>query len=315
MSTIDELIAEHCPAGVPFKTLGEVGTFVRGNGLQKKDLIDDGVGAIHYGQVFTVYGTATTETKSFVDPAFATRLRKAKPGDLVIATTSENDVDVCKAVAWLGESDIAISGDAFVYQHSLDPLYVAYYFQTEAFQGQKRKFISGTKDAEKESINDDVVFEIELIKQVEVNVDHILTLVQAFRDSIGNSDREMDALMQIRRAVDSSPSLRNKSDLILQFVDSVSITGDTSEDWKIFVATKRDAELDSLIAEEALKADETKTFVANAFRDGSVPTAGTAITRILPPASRFSPGGDHGAKKQRVLDKLSEFFNRYFGLV
>ena len=145
MSSIDRLIAEHCPTGVPFKTLGEVGTFVRGNGLQKTDLLDDGVGAIHYGQVFTVYGTATKETKSFVDPAFAARLRKAKPGDLVIATTSENDADVCKAVAWLGESDIAISGDAFVYQHSLDPLYVAYYFQTEAFQGQKRRFISGTK--------------------------------------------------------------------------------------------------------------------------------------------------------------------------
>ena len=69
------------------------------------------------------------------------------------------------------------------------------------------------------------------------------------------------------------------------------------------------------IAEEALKVDETMTFVANAFRDGAVPTAGTAITRILPPSSRFSPGGDHGAKKQRVLDKLSDFFDRYFGLV
>ena len=143
----------------------------------------------------------------------------------------------------------------------------------------------------------------------------MLTLVQAFRDSIGNSDKEMDALMTIQRAVDSSPSLRNKKDLILQFVDSVSTAGDTIEDWKIFVAAKRDAELHALIVEEALKADETKTFVANAFRDGAVPTAGTAITRTLPPASRFAPGGDHGVKKQRVLDKLAEFFDRYFGLV
>ena len=172
----------------------------------------------------------------------------------------------------------------------------------------------GAKDAEKESINDDVVFEIELIKQVEVNVDYILTLVQAFRDSIGNADREMDALMTIQRAVDSGPSLRNKKELILQFVDSVSVTGDTGEDWKLFVAAKRDAELDALIADEALKADETKAFIANAFRDGAVPTAGTAITRILPPASRFAPGGNHGARKQRVLDKLAEFFDRYFGL-
>ncbi len=172
----------------------------------------------------------------------------------------------------------------------------------------------GAKGAEKELINDDVVFEIELIKQVEVNVDYILTLVQAFRDSIGNSDREMDTLTTIQRAIDSSPSLRNKKDLILQFVDSVSITGNTSEDWRIFVRAKRDAELEALVVEESLNAAETKTFVANAFRDGAVPTAGTAITRILPPGSRFSPGGEHGAKKQRVLDKLADFFDRYFGL-
>lgn len=145
MSRIDDLIAEHCPAGVPFKALGEVGTFVRGNGLQKKDLVQSGTGAIHYGQVFTTYGTATGETKSFVDPALAERLRKASPGDLVIATTSENDEDVCKAVAWLGSEQIAVSGDAFVYSHSLDPLYMAYFFQSETFQSHKRKFISGTK--------------------------------------------------------------------------------------------------------------------------------------------------------------------------
>lgn len=145
MSRIDNLIAEMCPDGVEFKTLGDVGTFVRGNGLQKKDLLTEGVGAIHYGQVFTTYGTSTYETKSFVSPNLAARLRRARPGDLVIATTSENDEDVCKAVAWLGEGEIAVSGDAFVYSHQLDPLYAAYFFQTEAFQAQKRRFISGTK--------------------------------------------------------------------------------------------------------------------------------------------------------------------------
>jgi type I restriction enzyme S subunit len=145
VSRIDELIAEHCPAGVPLRALGAVGTFVRGNGLQKKDLVDDGVGAIHYGQVFTTYGTSTRSTKSFVDPALASRLRRARPGDLVIATTSENDADVCKAVAWLGEDEIAISGDAYVFSHQLDPEYVAYFFQTDDFHTQKRRFISGTK--------------------------------------------------------------------------------------------------------------------------------------------------------------------------
>lgn len=145
MSRIDDLIAEHCPRGVEVKTLGEVGVFIRGNGLQKKDLVEDGIGAIHYGQVFTTYGTSTAVTKSFVAPTLAARLRRAKPGDLVIATTSENDEDVCKAVAWLGEDEIAVSGDAFIYSHTMDPLYVAHYFQTDAFQSQKRRFISGTK--------------------------------------------------------------------------------------------------------------------------------------------------------------------------
>jgi type I restriction enzyme, S subunit len=145
VSKIDDLIVELCPNGVGFKTLGEVGEFVRGSGLQKKHLTDQGVGAIHYGQVFTVYGTSANVTKSFVDPEFARRLRKASLGDLVLATTSENDEDVCKAVAWLGEDEIAISGDAYVYSHSLDPLYVAYFFQSDSFQSQKKKFITGTK--------------------------------------------------------------------------------------------------------------------------------------------------------------------------
>jgi len=145
MSRIDELIADHCPEGVAFKTLGDVGEFTRGNGLQKKDLTESGVGAIHYGQVYTHYGIWAAETKSCVSPELAKKLRKAKAGDLVIATTSENDEDVCKAVAWLGTDDIAVSGDAYIYHHSLEPKYVAYFFQSEQFQSQKIRHITGTK--------------------------------------------------------------------------------------------------------------------------------------------------------------------------
>lgn len=145
MSRIDELIAELCPEGVAHKTLGDVGKFIRGNGLQKKDLAGIGVGAIHYGQVYTHYGIWATETKSFVSPELAKRLRKAKCGDLVIATTSENDEDVCKAVAWLGKKDITISGDAYIYSHSLEPKYAAYFFHSEQFQSQKGRHITGTK--------------------------------------------------------------------------------------------------------------------------------------------------------------------------
>ena len=145
MSRIDTLIAEYCPHGVEYKPLGEVGEFIRGNGLQKKDLQSEGMGAIHYGQVFTTYGTTARDTVSFVDPALGARSRRARPGDLVIATTSENDEDVCKAVAWLGNREIAVSSDAFIYRHTLDPAYAAYFFQSQHFQSQKRPFVTGTK--------------------------------------------------------------------------------------------------------------------------------------------------------------------------
>ena len=173
----------------------------------------------------------------------------------------------------------------------------------------------GQNEAEKESINDDVVFEIELIKQVDVNVDYILLLVEQWRDARGNgSDVEVTALKNIQRAIDSSITLRNKRDLILAFVDSMTVTGDTGEDWRRFVEKRKAQELEELIESEGLKPDETRHFVANAFRDGAVPAAGTAVTKILPPVSRFSAGNNHSVKKQNVLDKLADFFDRYFGL-
>ncbi|MEZ5688445.1 MAG: type I restriction endonuclease subunit R [Caenibius sp.] len=168
-------------------------------------------------------------------------------------------------------------------------------------------------DAEKETINDDVVFEIELIKQVEINVDYILMLVERYIEAKGTGeDKEIRAT--IERAINSSPSLRNKKDLIEQFVDSVSATAKVDAQWQAFMAAKKVEELDRIITDENLNADETKAFVDNAFRDGSIPTTGTAITRILPPVSRFSKGNGHAAKKQTVLDKLAAFFERYFGL-
>ncbi len=113
--------------------------------MQKKDFTETGVGCIHYGQIYTYYGTYAYKTKTFVSEEFAKKARKAKPGDLVIATTSENDEDVCKAVAWLGDEEIAVSSDACFYTHNLNPKNVAYYFQTEHFQKQKRSFITGAK--------------------------------------------------------------------------------------------------------------------------------------------------------------------------
>ena len=169
------------------------------------------------------------------------------------------------------------------------------------------------KDSEKESINDDVVFEIELIKQVEINVDYILMLVQKYRDQRGDGD-DKEIRAEISRAIDASPSLRNKKDLIEAFVDRVSATGAVDEEWTTYVAARRAAELDKIIDDEGLRADETREFVERAFRDGAIQSSGTAITRVLPPASRFSAEGGHGETKQRVLTKLGDFFERFFGL-
>jgi len=167
--------------------------------------------------------------------------------------------------------------------------------------------------ADRESINDDVVFEIELIKQVEVNVDYILMLVRQYLDRHGEpGDVEIKAA--IARAVDASPTLRNKKDLIEAFVDSLTVDADVDGAWKAFVAAKRAEDLDRIIAEENLRPDETHEFIQRAFRDGAIPSAGTAITRILPPVSRFSKANSHSLKKQTVLDRLSAFFTRYLGL-
>ena len=170
-----------------------------------------------------------------------------------------------------------------------------------------------TADADKESINDDVVFEIELIKQVEINVDYILMLVEKYLKAKGSGqDKEIRAT--IERAINASPSLRNKKDLIELFVDSVSTKARVDAQWLAFVATRKAEELERIIADEGLNADETRAFIDNAFRDGAIPATGTAITKILPPVSRFARNNGHAAKKQSVLDKLAAFFERYFGL-
>lgn len=167
--------------------------------------------------------------------------------------------------------------------------------------------------AEKETINDDVVFEIELVKQVEINVDYILMLVEKYRQEHGNGeDKEIRA--EISRAVDASPTLRDKKDLIENFVDTVSLINPVDEEWARFIAAKREQELQTIIREESLKPEPTQQFITEAFRNGSLQTSGTAITTILPPVSRFTIQNGLGEKKQRVIDKLSAFFKRFTGL-
>lgn len=127
------------------RPLGDLGEFVRGSGLQKSDLSHEGAPALHYGQIFTYYKTKIHAAKSSVAPKLAASIRQAGHGDVIIATTSENVEDVCKSVVWLGEGDLAVGGETYIFKHELDPLYATYLFRSSDFQYQKLSHISGTK--------------------------------------------------------------------------------------------------------------------------------------------------------------------------
>ena len=127
------------------KKLGEAGQFIRGSGLEKKDLLGSGEPVVHYGEVHTHYGFWTATTKSFVSAAQAKKMRKAAPGDVVIVTTSENHEDVGKPLAWLGSQPLNVGGESYIYQSELDPLYVAQLFMSSSFKRMSRRYISGTK--------------------------------------------------------------------------------------------------------------------------------------------------------------------------
>ena len=166
-------------------------------------------------------------------------------------------------------------------------------------------------DVDQENINDDLVFEMELIKQVEINIDFVLGLIKRYHED-HNKNREI--LVDINKAIDSSVELRNKKDLINQFITSLDIHSVVDEDWQKFVDKKKIEELEKIIDNEGLDHDATYVFVRNSFRDGSVATTGTAITKVLPPVSRFSPTGERTQKRESVLSKLTSFFERFFDI-
>ena len=151
---------------------------------------------------------------------------------------------------------------------------------------------------EKEDITDDIVFEIELIKQIEINIDYILLLVQKYHDSHCD-DKEV--LITIRKAVDASPELRSKKALIETFIAGINDVSDVMLEWRTFVAEEKERQLVTIIQEENLKDEETRRFMDSAFRDGSVKTTGTDIDKLMPPISRFG-GGNRTVKKQAIID-------------
>ncbi len=159
-------------------------------------------------------------------------------------------------------------------------------------------------------ITDDVVFEVELIRQIEINIDYILMLVKKYHDT---HCEDKEVLVTIRKAIDASPELRSKKRLIETFIAGVNDVDDILGEWNDFVAKEREKELVQIIKEEKLKEAETRRFIENAFRDGEVKTTGTDIDKLMPPVSRFG-GGNRTAKKQGVIDKLKGFFERFFGI-
>ncbi len=166
------------------------------------------------------------------------------------------------------------------------------------------------KHEDKEDITDDIVFEIELIRQIEINIDYILMLVKKYHDT---HCQDKEVLITIQKAVDASPELRSKKQLIETFISGINDVDDVMTEWRGFVAEERERELVQMIQEEKLKEPETRKFMENAFRDGELKTTGTDIDKLMPPVSRFG-GGNREKKKQGIIEKLKVFFDRFFGI-
>jgi len=178
------------------------------------------------------------------------------------------------------------------------------------YQDLRDEWNERRKKGELEDIVDDIVFEIELIKQIEINIDYILMLVAKYHDT---HCQDKEVLITIRKAIDASPELRSKKALIENFIDGINDVDDVMVEWRTYVAEEKERELTAIIEEEKLKPDETRKFIENAFRDGSVKTTGTDIDKIMPPVSRFG-GGNREEKKQCIITKLLKFFERFFGI-
>ena len=172
------------------------------------------------------------------------------------------------------------------------------------------EFRNGAK-RDKTDVSEDVVFEMELIKSIEVNIDYILGLVKKYHDS-NMEDKEI--LVTIQKTIMASPDLRNKKDLIMAFIESLNQNSDVYNDFESFMNSKKKEELDKIIAEENLNKKETYNFIQRAFEQGRVETNGTEVTDILPPMNMFTPTNDRQEKKNKVIDKLLEFFDKFFGI-
>jgi type I restriction enzyme R subunit len=259
-----------------------------------------------YAEYYHGYKEGEKEVRGYVS-LVAELLEKFPVGEIIIG--EQNQKDFIKLYSGiLRVRNILTAFDEFVGNEILTERDIQDYHS--AYIDLYNEFRKGVEDA-KENINDDLVFEMELIKQVEINIDYVLGLIKRYHE---DHTKNRELLVDINKAIDSSVELRNKKDLINQFISSLDIQSVVDDDWQRFVEGKKVEELEQIIADENLDHDATYTFIKNAFRDGNVATTGTAISKVLPPVSRFSPTGERTKKRESVLDKFTRFFGKFFDI-
>lgn len=259
-----------------------------------------------FGEYYEGYDDEGKKVKGYID--LVTELTDRFPvGEQIIG--EQNEAEFIKLYgAILKVRNILTTFDDFAGREILSDRDVQDYHSMyiNLYEDRRKK-----EDSDKENINDDLVFEMELIKQVEINIDYILELIRKYHAS---NQENKELLVDINKAIDSSVELRNKKELIEQFISTINAGSSVDDDWQGFVNSKKIEELDQIISEENLDRDETYRFIENAFRDGNVQASGTAITKIMPPVSRFNPNQSRGKKRETVLDKLASFFNKFFDI-
>jgi type I restriction enzyme R subunit len=250
-----------------------------------------------YLEYFTEYAELVDELTS-----------RFEAGQLPVGDAAKKDyVELYNKILRL--KNILVSFDDFAGNQILTDI------QLQDFHGTYLEIYRELRDStegDRESILDSITFEIELVKSVDITVDYILELLAKM--ATGSADENKEVKVQISKAISASVSLQSKKDLIERFVDSVNTSTEIDKAWRAFVEEQKTLELQTIIDEEKLNDVETRVLLENAFRNGQLSTAGSAVVRLLPPKDMFSPQDEHGQQKLRVIDALQAFFDRFFAL-
>ena len=259
-----------------------------------------------FGDYFNGYEQNGRHVKGYAE--LIDKLLTEYPMDRQLETDEEKKEFVKLFGNILRARNILVSFDEFESQDMLAP---------RQLQDQQSRYLQiyddiRRKPGERENIADDVVFEMELIRQIDINIDYILALIEKYHDS---NQQDRDIKINIDKAIESSLELRDKKDLIEKFIASLSSsTGNIYDDWQDFIQSEKTRELDKIIADENLDKQKTYEFMRRSFVKGEVSDTGTAITRILPPVSFFDRGAKRATIRERVYQKLKAFFNRFFNI-